>query len=48
MMGKQREPFTQKPELKDFYRPSDKMKHFQNLTMGIVGVGSGLLMGLII
>ena len=40
--------FSQKPELKDFYKPSDKMKHYQNLTMGITGIESGLLLGLII
>ena len=40
--------FKKKPELKDFYTLSDKMKHYQNLTMGFVGVGSGMLLGLII
>ena len=46
--GNTKRTFTQKPELKDFYRPSTKMKHNQNIAMGIVGVGSGLVLGLII
>ena len=46
--GQKKRTFSQKPELKDFYKPSSEMKHYQNLAMGIVGIGSGLVLGLII
>ena len=46
--GTRKRTFHKKPELKDFYHPSDKMKHNQNLTMGITGLGSGMLLGLLI
>ena len=40
--------FTKRPELGDFYKPSSEMKHYQNIAMGIVGVSSGLILGLIL
>ena len=40
--------FTRRPELRDFYKPSTEMKHYRNLTMGVVGLGSGLILGLLI
>ena len=46
--GNTKKTFTKKLELKYLYKPSDKMKHHQNLTMGIVGVGSRMLLGLLI
>ena len=46
--GQTKRTFHKKPELKNFYHPSDKMKHYQNLTMGITSLGSGLLLGLLI
>ena len=36
------------PQLRDFYTPSDKFKKYQNITMGAVGLGSGMLLGLIL
>ena len=46
--GQRKHTFDRKPELKDFYTLSDKMKHYQNLTMGITGLGGGMLLGLLI
>ena len=46
--GTTKRTFHKKPELSDFYKPSEKMKHYQNLTMGITGLGSGMLLGLLI
>ena len=40
--------FTTRPELHDFYKPSTEMRNYQNLAMGVVGVGSGLILGLLI
>ena len=40
--------FTQKPQLKDFYTPSDKFKKYQNITMGAVGLGTGALLGFLL
>ena len=37
--------FKREPRLSDFYRPSDKMKRYQNITTGILGIGSGMLLG---
>ena len=40
--------FTRRPELSDFYQPSTEMKHYQNLTMGVVGLASGLAIGFLV
>ena len=40
--------FTRRPELRDFYQPSTEMKKYQSLAMGVFGVGSGLVLGLLI
>ena len=40
--------FTKRPELSDFYRPSTEMRNYQNLAMGVFGLASGLVVGLII
>ena len=37
--------FNREPRLSDFYSPSDKMKKYQNYTMGAVGLGTGALLG---
>ena len=36
------------PQLRDFYTPSDKFKKIQNLTVGAVGLGSGMLLGFLL
>ena len=46
--GQKKHTFKKKPELKDFYTPSDKFKKYQNMTMGFVGIGSGMLLGVLI
>ena len=46
--GQKKYTFKKKPKLKDFYTPSDKFKKYQNITMGLTGIGSGLLLGLLI
>ena len=40
--------FTRRPELRDFYKPSTEMKSYQNLAMGLVGIGSGIILRLLI
>ena len=40
--------FNREPQLRDFYHPSDKMKKYQNITMGTVGLGTGVLLGLLL
>ena len=35
--------FNREPQLNDFYKPSDEMKEYQYITIGVVGVGSGYL-----
>ena len=40
--------FNREPQLKDFYTPSDKMKKYQNITMGVVGLGTGALLGFLL
>ena len=40
--------FTRRPELRDFYKPSTEIRNYQNLAMGVVSVGSGLILGLLI
>ena len=40
--------FKREPQLRDFYTPSDKMKKYENITTGVVGLGSGMLLGLIL
>ena len=40
--------FKNEPRLRDFYTPSDKFKKIQNLTMGAVGLGSGMLLGFLL
>ena len=44
----QKYTFNQEPQLKDFYSPSDKMKKYQNITMGAVGLGTGALLGFLL
>ena len=39
--------FTRRPELRDFYKPSTEMRNYQNFAMGVVGVCSGLILGLL-
>ena len=36
--------FNREPQLNDFYKPSDEMKEYQYITVGVVGVGSGFLL----
>ena len=36
--------FNREPQLNDFYKPSDEMKEYQYITIGVVGVGSGYLL----
>ena len=33
--------FNREPQLNDFYHPSDKMKEYQYITIGVVGIGTG-------
>ena len=40
--------FTRRPELCDFYKPSTEMKTYQNLAMDVFGIGSGIILGLLI
>ena len=40
--------FKKEPQLKDFYTPSDKFKKYQKITMGAVGLGSGMLLGFLL
>ena len=40
--------FNRQPQLRDFYTPSDKMKKYQNYTMGAVGLGTGALLGFLL
>ena len=40
--------FTKRPDLSDFYKPSTKMKNYQSLAMEIFGVGSGMVLSLLI
>ena len=35
--------FNREPQLNDFYHPSDKMKEYQYITIGVVGVGTGYI-----
>ena len=35
--------FDRESQLNDFYHPSDKMKEYQYITIGVVGVGTGYL-----
>ena len=43
---KKKYTFTKEPQLRDFYTPSDKMKKYQNITSTILGLGSGILLGI--
>ena len=40
--------FNREPQLNDFYKPSDEMKEYQYITIGVVGVGSGYLLSKIL
>ena len=40
--------FTRRPELSDFYQPSTEMIHYQNFTMGVVRLASGLAIGFLV
>ena len=46
--GQTKHTFKKEPQLKDFYTPSDKFKKYQNITMGVVGLGSGALLGFLL
>ena len=46
--SRKKRTFTRRPEFRDFYRPSTEMRNYQNLAMGVVGVGSGMILGLLI
>ena len=46
--NRRKRTFTRTPELRDFYKPSTEMKNYQNLAMGIVSIGSGMILGLLI
>ena len=35
--------FNSEAQLNDFYHPSDKMKEYQYITIGVVGVGTGYI-----
>ena len=36
--------FNREPQLNDFYKPSDEIKEYQYITIGVVGVVSGYLL----
>ena len=36
--------FNREPQLNDFYHPSDEMKEYQNIAIGVIGVGFGYLL----
>ena len=36
--------FNREPQLNDFYHPSDEMKEYQYIAIGVIGVGSGYLL----
>ena len=40
--------FTRRPELRDFYKPCTEMKNYQNSAMGVFGIGSGIILRLLI
>ena len=40
--------FNREPKLSDFYSPSDKMKKYEKITMGAVGLGTGALLGFLL
>ena len=40
--------FKREPRLSDFYSPSDKMQKYEKITMGAVGLGSGMLLGFLL
>ena len=40
--------FNREPQLNDFYHPSDEMKEYQYIAIGVIGVGSGYLLRKII
>ena len=44
----QKYTFNREPRLSNFYTPSDKMKKYQNYTMGAVGLGTGALLGFLL
>ena len=46
--GEKKRTFSRKPELSDFYTPSSKMKKYQFITMGIMGIVSKLVLAMII
>lgn len=40
--------FSRKPKLSDFYRPSEKMKSYQNMAVGMFGAAGGLAIGYLV
>lgn len=40
--------FSRKPELKDFYKPSEKMKYYESMFIGATGVAGGMTLGLML
>ena len=46
--NRRKRTFTKRPKLCDFYKPSAEIRKYQNLAMGIAGVGSGLILGLLV
>ena len=36
--------FNREPQLSDFYKPSDEMKEYQSITVGILGSSSGYIL----
>ena len=40
--------FNREPQLRDFYSPSDKMRKYQKITSGILGLGSGMLLAFLL